>query len=189
MQAMLVAAVTTVIGVIGAFWAARNYYGRSHKHRLAVYYLPTVSNVIGGVDSDMRKDLSISFRGETVLDLSLFEILVANEGVSAIRSPLQPLTITIKENARIFDVALMQVSPEGRYVAIERISDRTFRCIFELLNSQEYFYLKVITSQYLSEEDIATFIVAEDLPPQLDVLKSSVSNVGSEPQELTIIQL
>jgi hypothetical protein len=99
MQAIVTATVTTVIGVIVAILAARHYYTRSVKHRLAVYWLPAPS-ILSGVDRDTRRELSIQFRGHVVKELAVTEFLVANEGADPIRENIEPLTVKILNEAR-----------------------------------------------------------------------------------------
>jgi hypothetical protein len=166
MQAVIVGIVTTVIGIIVAILVTRHYYTRSAKHRLAIYALPSPS-IFYGVDPEIRSGLSIQFRGEPVKELSVLEILIANEGATAVQNAIEPLTFAIGEGARIVDASVTYVYPEGRNIEIERISDDSFRCEFALLNPNEYFYVKLITDGRVRWANIKSTIAVENLPPRL----------------------
>ena len=168
MQAVIIAIVTTLIGVVVAVLAARHYYTRSVKHRLAVYWLPAPS-ILFGVDQDTRKELSIQFRGEVVNELAVTEFLVANEGADPIRENIEPLAFSIKNEIRIVDASITYVQPEGRKVVIELASEKRFRCDFPLLNPGDYFYIKLITDGAVKKSDMACEIAAENLPPRIPI--------------------
>jgi hypothetical protein len=179
MQAVVIAVITTVVGTVVAFWAARHYYTRSVKHRLAVYWLPA-PGILFGIDSDTRKELSIHFRGEAVSELAITEFLVANEGVTPIRENIEPLTFAVKNKSRIVDAAVTYIQPEGRKVVVEPTSDKEFRCDFPLLNPAEYFYVKLITDGRVSKSDITCQIVAENLPPKIHIEGSTRVSIGTD---------
>lgn len=168
MQTTVIAIVTTVIGVVSAVLVSRHYFRRSSKHYLAIYALPSVA-VLRAADSQINRDLDIRFRGQAVTDLCILELLVANEGVSAVRAPIRPLTVTIKDGCSIVDASVTYIHPEGRDVEVRVISAREFSCIFDLLNTDEYFYVKLITDGQLDSYDLDVAVTAEDLPPRLEV--------------------
>lgn len=179
MQAVIIAVITTFIGVTVAVLAARHYYTRSAKHRLAVYVLPAPP-IFENVDPDTRRDLSIQFRGVAVGELSVMEFLVANEGAHPIREPLAPLTFLVDETIRIVDASITYVQPDGREVAAEVKSSTEFVCKFDLLNPDEYFYVKLIADGRLRRSAIKCRITAENLPPNL-VLESPINlKIGLE---------
>jgi hypothetical protein len=168
MAAILIAVITTLIGIVVAILAARHYYRRSAKHRLAIYYLPSPS-IFSGVDPEIRRGLSIKFRDETVQQLSVVEFLIANEGADPIRESIEPLTCTIGEKSRIVDVTVTYVQPEGRSISAETVSDRAFKISFPLLNPSEYFYIKLIVDGPVDRSKIKCTITADNLPPTIDV--------------------
>jgi hypothetical protein len=167
-QAILIAIITTIVGVTVAISAARHYYTRSVKHRLAVYWLPAPS-ILSGVDRDTRKELSIQFRGELIKELAVTEFLIANEGADPIRESIEPLTFKILNDSEIVDASTTYVQPEGRKVAVGLVSDKEFRCDFPLLNPNEYFYVKLITDGALPKSKLACEITAENLPPRIPI--------------------
>jgi hypothetical protein len=180
MQTVIISIITTVIGVVVAIMAARHYYRRSSKHRLAVYWLPSSPGILYGVDPEIRNELSIEFRGEKVKALNVWEFLIANEGANAIRDSIRPLEFEIKDQCRIVDVSVTYIYPEGREVAIRRESDSSFKCVFPLLNPGEYFYVKLITDGAMRPSDITCTISAEDLPPRLQVESSEGVSIGND---------
>lgn len=206
LQAVVIAIITTVIGVTVAVLAARHYYTRSVKHRLAIYWLPSPS-VFYGADPDIMRDLAIQFRSQPVRELAVTEFLIANEGADPIRNVLEPLTFAITERSstehapirgrpvrstiadassqsghvpnKIVDASVTYVQPEGRAISVKKTSDQEFRCNFALLNPDEYFYVKLITDGELRRTDIKCQIVAENLPPTLKVENTSKVSIGS----------
>lgn len=177
MQAVIIAVVTTLIGVIAAILAARYYFLRSVKHRLAVYSIPS-PGIFYGVDPEVRKEISVQFQGEAVKHLSVVEFLVANEGADPIRESIEPLTFHFDDDVRIVDASVTYVQPDGRKIAVNTESEREFRCEFALLNPNEYFYVKVIADGAISRLNVKCTIVAENLPPKIAVGSASSVNIG-----------
>jgi hypothetical protein len=187
MQAIVIAVVTTVIGAVIAFWAARHYYARSVKHRLAVYWLPAPS-IFFGVDSETRKELSIQFRGEAVNELAVTEFLIANEGATPIRDSIEPMKFIINNESRIVDASVTYVHPDGRKVLVESVSDKAFRCDFPLLNPDEYFYVKLITDGRIAKSDVTCQVAAENLPPRIPIENPSNVTIGSDKErDMTLL--
>lgn len=179
MQAIVIAVVTTVIGVVVTILISRHYYGRSSKHRLAIYEFP-FPKILRGVDPETRRGLAIKFHGRDVNELNVIEYLIANEGADAIRDTISPLSAAVAEPCQIVDASITYVWPEGREVSVEVINDRQFRCVFPLLNSHEYFYIKLITDGYVRGQDITFSITAEDLPPRIRVESGARVNISGE---------
>lgn len=188
MQAVLLAVVTTLIGVVVAILAARYYYVRSSKHRLAAYSIP-YPGIFYGVDPEVREGLSIQFRGETVKHLSVVEFLIANEGAGPIRDSIEPLTLDVGEEVRIVDVSVTYVQPEGRKVAVNPTSKHEFRCEFALLNPNEYFYVKVIADGPIKRSDVKCTITADNLPPKIKVESASGVNIGTDAKQTNLEML
>jgi hypothetical protein len=180
MQPVVIAIVTTIVGVTVAILAARHYYTRSVKHRLAVYWLPAPS-ILSGVDRDTRKELSIQFRGEVVKELAVTEFLIANEGADPIRENIEPLTFKILTDSKIVDASITYVQPEGRKVVADLVSEEEFRCDFPLLNPNEYFYVKLITDGAVPKSKLTCEITAENLPPRIPI--ENPSRVTIDPAE------
>lgn len=179
MQAVVTTIIPLVIGVIVAILVSRHYYTRTVKHRLAVYYIPSPS-IFFGVDADIRNELTIQYRGEKVNELSVIEFLVANEGADAVRDAIKPLTFDMGSNCRLVDASVTYIQPEGREIDVERYSERQFSCIFPLLNSDEYFYVKVIADGLISISEIKCTITAENLPPRIDIESTARVSIGPD---------
>src|SRR5258708_39701830 len=113
MQAAIIAIVTTIIGIVVTILISKHYYGRSSKHRLAIYSFP-FPEILEGVDPDTRRDLAVNFRGKEVKELSVMELLVANEESSAIRDTLSPLSASLSDQCQIVDASVVYIHPEGR---------------------------------------------------------------------------
>jgi hypothetical protein len=177
MQAVVIGIVTTLIGIIVAILVTRHYYVRSIKHRLAVYSMPSPS-IFYGVDPEIRSGLSIQFRGEAVEQLSVIEFLIANEGADAIRQSIEPLAFNMGNKCRIVDASVTYMQPEGRDIKLETASDHEFKCVFVLLNPNEYFYVKVIADGRIKISDIECTITAENLPPRIKIESAEGVNIG-----------
>ncbi len=178
MQAVVIAISTTVVGVVLTILISRHYYGRSAKHRLAIYEFP-FPEMLSGVDPDTRQGLTIKFHDKDVKALNVIEFLVANEGSYAIRDTISPLTGTLDGGYQIVDASITYIHPEGREISLETISDRQFRCDFPLLNPGEYFYIKLITDGYVRRKDIAFKISADSLPPRIKIESGSRVDIKS----------
>lgn len=179
MQAIFLTVAGMIVGALTSFWAGRYFFGRPSKNCLAIYDKVSIDGLFYGVDQEIRDELQIRFRGEIVEDLTVRELIVANEGVNAIRSPIEPLTFTLTgSRIRVFDASITYVSPEGREVDTEIVNEHAFRCPWQLLNPNEYFYIKMITDRSWEKEDISATIVAENLPPQLLVRSGSYQGSG-----------
>jgi hypothetical protein len=70
MQAIIIAIITTVVGVVLTILISRHYYGRSAKHRLAIYEFP-FPEMLSGVDPDTRHGLTIKFHDTDVKALNI----------------------------------------------------------------------------------------------------------------------
>jgi uncharacterized membrane protein YhaH (DUF805 family) len=178
MQAVIIATITTLVGIIVTILITRHYYGRSSKHRLAIYEFP-FPEMLSGVDPDTRRGLTIKFHDKDVVALSVIEFLVANEGAYTIRDTISPLSATVDEKCQIVDGSITYVYPEGREVALEVISDHQFKCLFPLLNPGEYFYIKLITDGHVRRRDIRFTISADGLPPRIDVESGARVDISS----------
>lgn len=179
MQAVVLAIITTIVGIFFAVLITRHYYKRSIKHRLAVYSMPSPS-ILLAVDPETRSGLSIQFRGETVKNLSVVEFLVANEGADAIRQAIEPLAFHMGDDVRIVDASITYVQPEGRKIDVQVVSEHEFQCMFALLNPGEYFYVKVIADGVIRRTDIKCTITAENIPPTVSIESAAAVSFGSE---------
>jgi hypothetical protein len=70
MQAVVIAISTTIVGVVLTILISRHYYGRSAKHRLAIYEFP-FPEMLSGVDPDTRQSLTIKFHDKDVKALNV----------------------------------------------------------------------------------------------------------------------
>jgi hypothetical protein len=165
---MIVAIASLIVGAALSVAISRYYYKRSLRHRLAIYVFQS-SRLFRDVDSAIRKALTIQFHGAPVEQLVLAELLIANEGVHAVRDCVQPLTIALPDDARFVDASILYVHPDGRQVSTTLSSARKCICEFEILNAGEYFLLRIIIDGRTRVADLRCSIVAENLPPRIAV--------------------
>jgi hypothetical protein len=81
---------------------------------------------------------------------------------------------------RLVDASVTYIQPEGREINVELASERKFRCLFPLLNSDEYFYVKVIADGAVPIPEIKCAITAENLPPSIRVESASHVSIGPD---------
>ncbi len=154
------------VGALISLLVSRYYFLRGQKHRLAVY-IHSTSRIFAGADEEVRRALTVHFRGKVVEDLGDYVYLVANEGAHAIRAPL---TVKIPKDARLVDAAVPYVHPPGRLVRVAETRGAAGHaiCEFDLLNPGEYFLLKLLVDGPASPREVEFLISAEGLPPRVE---------------------
>lgn len=179
MEGIVIGVVTTVAGVVLTILISRHYFVRSISHRLAVYALPSPS-ILYGVDPEIRDGLTMQFRGETVNELNIVEFIVVNEGASVIRDTIRPLTFTLPQACRIVDASITSAFPPGREVSVNIDTEAKFTCNFLLLNSNEYFYVKLITDGPIRASEVGCSIVAAGLPPSIPIRSAASISIAND---------
>jgi hypothetical protein len=166
--ALILTLVSLVVGAALSVLVSRYYFKRSLNYRLNVYRLGS-SRVLAGIDPEIRKELSITFRDVTVEQLTTITLLVANQGVHPIKDPIKPLTITLPDGASFVDASFPFIFPDGRAVQGNLASANSFVCDFKILNPDEYFLVKLLISGDVRPRAVKCEVTAENLPPQLKV--------------------
>lgn len=188
-----------VIGVIATMLASRYYFRRSIRPRLALYR-QFETQVLKGIDPAVRGDLTISYQGEEIEDMTKFRFIVANTGDLSIANCLRPLTLVAPPHASILDASVLHVNPEGREVAARKTQTSDGRAglelSFPLLNAQEWFLVEVLLKGSVSKEDLLFTIAAEGIPPRLalepapsDALKPRIKQWPAVPVGLSVMAL
>ncbi len=115
----------------------------------------------------VRKDLSIRYRDKEIKELYEIQFLIANTGDKSIRDIIEPLKIELPENCNLLDVTLLYVKPEGREINIDISEEKRIKLIFPLLNSGEFFIIKLLLDGDATYKDFKFTIVSDELPPVL----------------------
>ena len=162
--------VETIIGVIAGLIItiviSRYYYRLGVRHRLAVYVLQAFQ-AMSDLDSDIKKDFTVEFNGTPVRDLTVLELLIANEGTHPIRDYVEPLSFQMPDGVHLLNVTVPYVYPEGRHVNAVVKSKHSFEYQFSILNPREYFLTKIVADGYIDRDELLISIGADNLPPRL----------------------
>lgn len=172
---------SVVLGIFATVLVSRYYFKRSVDKSL-IPYLDFSTQLLSGIDPEVKKDLSISYQGVEVKDLYQVQYLIANTGEKPIRDVIKPLELIIPEDqGAILDSSLIHVYPEGREVKLEISDDKkTVKFLFPLLNKGDFFIVKLLVKGSLSKEKIKFNITSEDLPPCLNVQRLPREKVAIE---------
>ncbi len=163
-------------GVLATVIVARYYFLRTveKSKKSLVPYVDFFSELLDGIDPDVRKALSIRYQNLEVEDLIEVQFLVANSGEKPIRDAIKPLTLTVPDSSKIMNAALLHISPEGRDVSLNVDKEtNTIKFLFDLLNKDEFFVVKLLLNGKADIEDFKFSITVDDLPPTLGVITES----------------
>ena len=166
MNELLLSLGSALVGILATLWVGR-YYFRQTVSKCLTPYTQFASSVFRGLDNSLRDTLKISYKGTPVDDLLEIQFLIANTGVRAIRDIIAPLTLTIPASCKLLDAAVIYVSPSGRAVKAQAETGKVV-LDFALLNSDEFFILKVLLQGQAKPKDFQFTITVDDLPPILE---------------------
>jgi len=179
----LIAIVSILIGIGATFFASRHYYRRSVDKELTPF-IQLQSNVLSHIDEEVKSDLHVEYKGVKVDSLQQLQFLVANTGERAIRDIIKPLRLELPDSSEIMDASILYVFPKGREVNIDpRASGNILEFNFPLLNKDEFFIFKLLIKGEPEREELKFRIVADDLPPELEIQRLTYSQVERETKE------
>lgn len=177
--------ISYAVGVASSVPVSWYFFRKSRRTRLVVF-VQFVTSVFQGIDSSVRAQLGVAFRGKTVDDMTQVQFVVVNEGELPIRDPIKPLSLSIPSKASLLDASVAFVHPEGREVSVSRVSEpderSTIQFIFPLLNKGEGFIVRLLLSGELKPKELRFSISAEDLPPLIPATGWGVSPYGITPR-------
>ncbi len=134
-----------IIGGLITVWASRYFYKKSIKSKSLSCFVQYVSEILTGIDPDIKSNLEVDFKGQKVESLYQVQFVIANTGDIPIRDLITPLTLQIPNKGIILDANLLHVDPKGREVKINITSSNdSIAYNFPLLNSGEYFISKIL---------------------------------------------
>jgi hypothetical protein len=160
----------TIVGIIAGLIVtiviSRYYYRLGSRHRLAIYVLQAFQ-VMSDLDPEIKKNFTVEFHDMPVKDLTVLELVIANEGTHSIRDCVEPLAATLPDGVSLLDVTVPYVNPEGRHVSAAVKSKQHFEYPFSILNPREYFFTKIVTDGYIDLDELSITIAADNLPPRI----------------------
>jgi len=159
--------ITTLIGMFVTFIVAFYFYKKTFKFKLTPFLL-FYSSPLDDIDKEVLKDLEIKYKTTKINNLLEIQFLIANTGDKAIKNIIEQLTLEIPNNCFLLDSVITHISPEGRKVIL--IIDENKKKIkfeFQLLNSRDFFIIKLLIDGKTSPSNFKFTIVSEELPPIL----------------------
>jgi hypothetical protein len=167
---VLLTALGALAGILATVLAARHYFRRTVNTQLAPY-IHVASPVLAGIDPEVKQKLKISYGDVSIDDLTVVQVFIANVGQTAIKDPIEPLSVVIPHPASPLDARVLYVHPAGRDVSttIDSLAERGARVLFcfQLLNPGEFFLAKLLLHGSIVATELTFRIVAEGLPPAL----------------------
>ena len=165
MSDLIIAIVSVVVGVAVTLLVGHYYFRRTVNKALTPFVHFTTS-LFRGVSPEVREELQIHYRGVRVTEVQELQFLIANTGDRAIRDVIEPLTVAIPPTCSLLNAAVLHVSPSERVVEVIPEVVRV-RVKFPLLNSGEFFVLRLLLNGEATAKDFQFRITADDLPPVL----------------------
>ena len=166
---LLISIASLIIGVIATVLVSSYYFRKSFTKSLTAY-VQFSSLPLRGIDPEARKAIEIKYHDQQVENLFEIQFLIANTGDKAIRDVIDPLTLTIPNGSSLLDASLLHVSPDGRRVTIKSSDDqRHVSFSFPVLNSGEFFIVKLLLNGAPETKAFIFAITADELPPTLKI--------------------
>lgn len=180
MENIIISILSVLIGVGATIYASRHYYRRSVEKEL-IPFMQLQSNVLSHIDEEVKTDLHIEYKGVKVENLQQIQFLIANTGERAIRDIIRPMKFDLPDDVEILEGSILHISPEGREVEFKILESRsTVEFEFPLLNKDDFFIFRLLVKGTPSKEDLKFSLVADDLPPQLDIQRLSYNQIESD---------
>lgn len=156
-----------VLGIVATIVVSHYYFRRSLGKSLTPF-LQFASSPFGRIDPQVRNDLKVHYQGRPVENLYEIQFLIANTGDNAIRDIIEPLALPVPEDCELLDASVLHVSPSERKIDLSIPAGKK-KIVFDipLLNSGEFFIVKILLNGKPKKSDFAFRISAEELPPVL----------------------
>jgi hypothetical protein len=172
METFLTTTIGIIIGLLGTAVAGHYYFKRSLETRLTAYVLVARFALLF-LNESMRSHVQLLYHGAEVEDLFELQLIIVNNGTRSIRECIEPLQLLCAPQAELLEAEVIHVHPTGRRVSAAvhntgQGSAVTYR--FPLLNAGEYFVTKLLFKGKVAPDDLSLSLVAEDLPPKLELM-------------------
>lgn len=172
MSDLAIAGVSLLAGIIATVVVSRYYFRRTVSKAITPYVL-SHSDVLGDIDAVVRDALKVQYHGVEVTSLTDIQLLIANTGERAIRDEIEPLSLHLPREAEVLDAKVLHVEPAGRAVDVAVVGNvnggSRVNFLTPLLNRGEFFIVRLFVKGSVAARDLRFTIVAEDLPPQLNL--------------------
>lgn len=169
MSDLIVPLVSLVLGV-AATLIVGHYYFRRTVNKSLTPFLHFSTHLLQGIAPEVRQELRVEYRGVPVEDLQELQFLIANTGERAIRDIITPLTLVLPSDCFLLDASLLHVSPPERSITL-MTDEHEIRFQFPLLNSREFFLVRLLIRGKVAPKDLSFSITAEDLPPKFPITR------------------
>lgn len=205
-----------LFGGLISFLVSRFYYKKSIKTKTLSCYVHYVSEILTDIDPDVKQKLEIDYDGQKVDSIYQAQFIIANTGDFPIRNVIRPLTLQIPNQAEVLDANIIHIEPAGREINIQTIKStdaNLVEFIFPLLNSGDYFVVKLLVKGYAPSpeqkkkkdeaEEVVSLdffefrrynlfkfkITVDDLPPEIvsEILPNDYSDYGPSQFDKTIL--
>lgn len=178
-----------VIGAILSFITSWYFFRKSINKRLSAY-LQFSSQVLAPIkDRAVREGLEIRYRGTKIDDLLQVQFVIANDGQRAIRDLIEPLSLELPKKVKLLEASILHVEPKGREVEIatSELPDGSSKIHFKfnLLNSGEYFFIRLLLNGTINAEKLKFSISVDDLPPTITPKPQAYAG-NAEPPEVGV---
>lgn len=168
-----------VVGIVASVLVSAYYFRRSMRKSLTPY-VQFYSSPFKGIDPNVKKALEITYQGTPIEDLFEVQFLVANTGDKAIRDVIEPLSFAVPENCVLLDASLLHRDPPELKVELAVSKDRrSFKMDFPLLNSENFFVLKVLLNGSPRFSELKFSILVDELPPVLRAERLNFDAIGT----------
>lgn len=167
------------IGIVSSVWVSAYYFRRSLKKSL-IPYIQYYSSPFKDLDVDVRSALKVTYQQESVEDLFEIQFLIANTGDKAIRDVIEPLALNIPEQCTLLDASIIHKQPNE--LKIDLIADKEINRVtinFPLLNSGDFFILKLLLNGTPKSDAWQFSIVVDELPPILKTERLNYDSIAS----------
>jgi hypothetical protein len=169
LAAVLLTVGSVVVGAVIAILIGRYWYKRTFRYRLAVYCIGA-SQLLTGFGPEVRNQIRVNFKRQQVKDLTELHLLMANEGVAAIKAGDGDLISRVPDGMKFASASLVYSKPERGEIQVELSNqNRTLSVTFPRLNPSDFFVLKVIVTGNVAYRDLSWTINAENLAPDIAV--------------------
>lgn len=167
MNDLVISIGSLIIGIVATVWASNYYFRKSLKKSLTPY-IQYYASPFRGIDPSVRKDLGITYQGNSIDDLFEIQFLIANTGDKAIRDIIEPLSLEIPDQCTLLDASIIHKNPAELKVDVAALEDKSrLRFEFPLLNSGDFFIAKLLLNGSPKTEDLKFTVVVDELPPTL----------------------
>jgi len=179
MNDLLLSIVGLLIGIISSVLVSAYYFRRSLTKSLTPY-VQYYSSPFKGLDADVRNALKVTYQNEPVEDLFEIQFLIANTGDKAIRDVIEPLLLVIPDTCALLDASIIHKSPNELRINLDvdkKLNKLTVN--FPLLNSADFFILKLLLNGTPKTDKWKFSIVVDELPPTLKAERLSYDSIAS----------